>query len=136
MFADGVMTDAAAMHDVRLGRMQVAARRVDAKRPARRAELLPRRQSHRTAEEFANRFDGHWSRGHAAALEEGVVRRMRRQSAAREFYKGSAGIPAERVGLGGPVKPPERPREAGEMMLRLLVVPERNRHEVAQVAGS
>jgi hypothetical protein len=40
--------------DVGFGRMKIAARRIDAQRPARAAEFLPRRESQRVAEQMAD----------------------------------------------------------------------------------
>ncbi len=44
--------------DVGLGRMEVAARRIDAQRPSRRSEDFPRRQPERMAEEIADGAGG------------------------------------------------------------------------------
>ena len=52
--------------DVGLGGMEIAARRIDAQRPARRSELLPRRQPHRAAQELADRVDGRSAAGATA----------------------------------------------------------------------
>ena len=56
VFTRRIVTDATVADDVGLCRMQVAAGRIDAQRPARITMLLPRRQAKRAAQELGYRL--------------------------------------------------------------------------------
>src|SRR5262249_1686241 len=94
----------AAADHVRFGGMQVAAGRIDAERPARAAELLPRRQAERMAQHAADRG------------EPGTRSRMMEE---RDW---SADERTERSGLTRPVEISERAGEPREVMLGAVVV--------------
>src|SRR5262249_51674725 len=112
-----------AVDDVRLGGMQIAARRVDAKRPAGGAELLPRRQAEGEAK---NRTDcGLRIAGCGLSVECGLRKcgwiadcgLWRRQLGDRRAVERSEG-----TGLRRPVEIPERPGEPVEVMLGGVVI--------------
>jgi len=91
--------------EVRLGRMQIAARRVDAQRPACAAILLPRREPERVAQEIAD----------ARGFSRGVGPRSEQDFA-------PAAIRPEWIGLRGPVQIPEGRGESMEVMFRAVVI--------------
>src|SRR5262245_38705018 len=55
VLARRIVIHVAQPQEIRLGRMQVTARRVDAQRPARLAVLLPCRESHGAAQKLGDR---------------------------------------------------------------------------------
>jgi hypothetical protein len=89
--------------DVRFSRMEIAAGRVHAERPARSAKLFPRRQPERVSEDVA---DG----------------RVNRTRPREQRALGCAVEMAERIGLRRPIEIAERPGEPIEMVLGTVVV--------------
>ena len=85
------------------GRMQIAARRIAAQRPAIRAELFPRAEPERQFQQQRDAVDGQWLRGSGAIAGLGEARgetvRGQRQRRAR-----AAGEVAERIGLRIPIQ--------------------------------
>src|SRR5688500_3419210 len=101
--------------------MEIAARRIDTKRPARAARPLPRGQTHRAAEErrdaaIRDRLDG------GAASEQRMIGSVAGDDVPGEGNDRRAAIPPERVRLLRPVEITRRPGEAVEVVLGGLVV--------------
>src|SRR5215510_13083788 len=110
--------------------MKIAARRIDAKRPARFAKLFPRREPERMAQQIANRTGARWNAGVSLRIEELIVRRSERlidrtsrTRRGKQHDFGCARKTPERMRLRRPVEIPERSRELMEMVLRAVVVP-------------
>ncbi len=101
--------------DVRFGRMEIPARRIDPQRPARGAKLLPRREAEGVAKNGADNC-GLWIAecGFQGFSGGGWPRRKRDEGSA---CKGS-----ERIGLGRPVEITQRPGVPMEMVLRAVVI--------------
>ena len=125
MFARSIVEGPAVMDDVGLRWVEVAARWIDAERPPRMAVLLPGRQPHRAAQElpYGSLVD---RGGHGSAVEQRRVRHLVRQGHLRQLYERRALVAPKRVRLSRPVEVPQRPREAVEVMLRPIVIAERN----------
>src|SRR5436190_11013996 len=99
----GVVIHALAVGDVRFGRMQVAARWIDAERPCRHAGALPGGQPERITQQIAQ-------------IGMRSVRPRRERNLAR------AGKRPEWIRLRRPVEISERAREPMEMMLGAVVI--------------
>jgi len=87
--------------EVGFGRMEVAAGRIDAKRPSRRLELFPSREAQRVPQEIGQYVAG---------------TRMRERKHRR------ATVRPEGIRLRRPVQITERPGEAVEMVLGAVVI--------------
>ncbi len=118
-----IVVHAAVADQVRLGRVEIAARGIDPERPAGAANLLPRRQPQGTAEQGRDACvgDGGNRRGR---VEQGVIGNIGGEDVPRKGNEGRAGVAAERIGLCRPVEMTSRPGEAVEMVLRGLVIRE------------
>src|SRR5688572_18285679 len=101
MLARRVMAHAPFPDDVGFSWMEVAARGIDAKRPARISVLLPGGEPHRAAEKLADRMQVDrpaWRR----AVVERLVRRVARDGLARQIDQRGAREAAKRVRLRSP----------------------------------
>jgi hypothetical protein len=118
-----IVVHAAVADQVRLGRVEIAARGIDPKRPSGAANLLPRRQPQGTSEEGRDacvRDRCHRRR----RVEQGVIRNIGGKDVPWKGRERRAGVAAEGIGLGRPVEMTSRAGEAVEMVLRGLVIRE------------
>jgi hypothetical protein len=123
MFPRRVVVHAAVADQVRLGRVEIAARRIDPERPAGAAKLLPGRQPQGTSEKGRDACVRDRC-NRRRRVEQGVVRNIEGEDIPWKGNERRAGIAAERIGLCRPVKMTGRPGEAVEMVLRGLVIRE------------
>ena len=108
---------------MRLGRVEVAARRVDSQCPARRAGLFPGRERERLVKKLSERSAVESNR-RGRIPEEGVPGRHGRRRHPLELQLRRAVVGPERVRLARPVEVTKRARVAVGMMLGTLVVGE------------
>jgi hypothetical protein len=107
---------------VGLGRVQVAARWIDAQRPARCALLLPRRQREAVKQQGVDPRHAERRGRDGARTKQVAPARPARQAAARQGQRLGAGIHTKRIGLAVPVEISERGRVPTRPMLAALVV--------------
>ena len=110
--------------EIPLGRVKIAARRIDPEGPTTRPGLLPRGERERIVEQprDGEAIERRWS--DETGRECGLVARVRSDREEIERQHRGAFEPAERVGLRVPVQVAESGRKRGRTVLRPLVVRE------------
>ncbi|MNN39423.1 hypothetical protein D3C81_1534590 [compost metagenome] len=109
----GLVHSPGGQQQVGLGRMQVAARRIDPQRPAIAAGFLPGRQRQAVVEQLRDAGEVERRRRTQRAAEHAVVGRRLFLRTMQQFDQPAAVVASERRRLGRPVQPP-RPR--GELL--------------------